>query len=200
MSRAYEDSNLVLRKHRVSCFDLGYDLHPTLGLITPGFTQSFETRDLIHRTQAITVGIRHESITLIANDTDLTPALIAALSLDEEPHKISGWCSADIPPNLSGFGQALLDSLTTGGRFNARDISKERSSINEQWRIYWFAKDDRAKIQIAIDFFVNHADVKGAVFIIGYARSAAGGLQSRLGLRPYKAIENATGLGEIYFL
>jgi hypothetical protein len=200
MNRVYEDSNLVLRKHRVSCFDLGYDLHPTLALITPGSTQSFEKRDLIQRTQAIAEGVSQGSITLIANDTDLIPAVLAALSLCEDSQKISAWSSANIPSNLSGFGLALLESLTEGGRFKSHDTSQQRSSCNEQWRIYWFAKDDRAKIQIAIDFFADHPDVKGAVFIIGYARSAVGGLQSRMGPRPYMAIENATGLGEIYFL
>lgn len=200
MSGAYEDSNLAIRKHRLVCFDLGYELQPTLGLITPGVAQTFEIRDLIQRTQAIVDAISNESVSIVASDGDMVPPLLATLSLIERPHKITAYCSSQAASPASSFGKALWESLTSNGTLSIENVSAERSSRDEKWRIYWFSSDDRPKIQGALDFFVNHKDIKGAVFIVGYARSAAGGLLSQTGPRPYRAIENATGLGEIYFL
>lgn len=200
MSRAYEDDNLVLKKHRVSCFDLGYELHPTLDLLTPGFTQPFETRDLILRTQALAEAISNSHLSLTCNDAVLIPAVLATLSLLEDNDTIIGYSSSAANARLSRLGEELKDGLLSCGRLKVQDISNEPTSDKEKWRIYWFSKRNPESLQAAIDFFTTHPKINGAIFIVGFARSGSGGIISKSGSRRYRTIENATGLGEIYFL
>lgn len=200
MKSVYEDRNLVLRKHRLSSFDLGYELHPLLDLISPGESETFETRDLIQRTRALAESISEGQLGLVSDDTKLTPALVTLLSLTNESQKVVGSSKSTSNLTLSAFGNDLLQTLISQTNLLIQDTPAGRIFSGEEWRVFWFAKDDRPAIGAAVDFFMHHPDVRGAVFIMGYARSAAGPLMSKSRSRPYQAIENATGLGEIYFL
>lgn len=197
MTLSYKDANISLRNHRLSYFDLGKALHPTIEVITGETGISFQVRELAARTVSIANLSSQPTIQLTTHEDSLTGVFLTALSLVEDERLIGTHSASIYESNLTPFGKGLLTHLTAIKRIQPHD--KSRSTCESVYQIHWVHANRKSSIEEAVADLTSSPRRFGCIFILDFARAKNPNLTFYARDNPIHTIENATGLGEIYF-